>query len=71
MGSLSRGSSSDQGLVMSFSGCLIHHWSPPDTQLSPMASRSDLHVTVATSQKNGFDRLAKPGENNQQVSNPQ
>ena len=33
---------------MSFSGQIIHHWSPPATQLSPVAPRSCLHVPAAT-----------------------
>ena len=33
-------SKSAWGLAMSFSGQLVLHWSPPDTQLSPVAPRS-------------------------------
>ena len=29
-----------RGLALSFSGQLVLHWSPPDTQLSPVAPRS-------------------------------
>ena len=49
-GVLVRGSTSGWELVMSFPGQFIHHWSPPDIQLLPLAPRSGLHVTVATSQ---------------------
>ena len=38
------------GLFMSFSGQLIHYWSPPDTQHSPVAPRCYLHVIMATPQ---------------------
>ena len=36
------------GFGMSFPGQLIHHWSPPEAQLSSLAPKTCLYVTAAT-----------------------